>query len=319
MPEIAIVIVNYRSWDPLNRCLRSIITEVSEQTGDIEVVVVDNNSADGKLASFQAEFPSIQWIKNSVNAGFGAANDLGAMVTQASRLIFLNPDTELPAGSLKQWIDAFKQLPQPAIAGCPQVDLNDQPCKVYDLFPGPFDALGFVRSLRRKKLIGKSPIGSRAVDWVTGAAVIIDRSTLDQLGGWGNTYWMYSEDVDLCKRAQEHGVGVYITDTLPIMHAHGGATRSTHRITAITKSEVVRSKHIYAKRWFLGMPRLICHFLLAVRALLKAILGSLLDLLFLHQLKSLQAQPYLLLGLLSMYLRRMVYGSWRSPRSVHTP
>ena len=319
MPETAIVIVNYRSWDPLNSCLQSIISEVSELAGVIEVVVVDNNSADGSLASFQAKFPSVKWIENPVNAGFGAANDLGVLNTQASRLIFLNPDTKLPKGSLRQWINAFTQLPQPAIAACPQVDLNGQACKVYDLFPGPFDALGFVRSLRRKKLMKKLASGPRPVDWITGAAVLIDRTTLDQLGGWGNIYWMYSEDVDLCKRAQEQDIGVYITDTLPIIHVHGGSTRSTYRITAITKSEVVRSKHIYAERWFLGLPRLICHFLLAVRALLKATLGSLLDLLFLHQLRSLQSQPHLLLELLGMYSKRIVYGSWRSPRSVNNP
>ncbi|MCF6227034.1 MAG: glycosyltransferase, partial [Xanthomonadales bacterium] len=75
MPKTAIVIVNYRSWDPLIKCLYSIIAELSEQTGDIEVIVVDNNSADGRLASFQAEFPTIHWIENTVNAGFSAAND----------------------------------------------------------------------------------------------------------------------------------------------------------------------------------------------------------------------------------------------------
>ncbi|MCF6264273.1 MAG: glycosyltransferase family 2 protein [Xanthomonadales bacterium] len=316
MPKTAIVIVNYRSWDPLIKCLHSIIAELSEQTTDIEVIVVDNNSADGRLASFQAEFPTIHWIENTVNAGFSAANDLGVAATQASRLIFLNPDTELPPGSLAQWINAFKKLPQPAIAGCPQVNLNGQASKVYDLFPGPFDALGFVRSLRRKKLIDRFSTGSRVVDWVTGSAVIIDRSSLAQLGGWGDIYWMYSEDVDLCKRAQEHGIGVYVTDTVPIVHAHGGATRRNPRITAITKSEVVRSKHIYAKRWFPGLSRLICHFLLASRALLKATLGSLLDLLLLHMHPSLQAQPYLLLELLSLYARRIVHGTWSSPRSA---
>lgn len=311
VPKTAVIIVNYRSWEPLYKCLDSLMNEMSEPTGDMEVIVIDNNSADGKLDSFRKDFPTVKWIENSTNSGFGVANDLGVMHTQASRLIFLNPDTVLPPGSLSQWIQAFDKLPQPAIAGCPQINLAGRPRKTHDIFPGPFDAIGFVRPLRRKR---KKKQHYPAVDWVTGSAVMIHRATLEQLGGWGDMYWMYSEDVDLCRRAKEHRTSVYVTNTKPIIHTHGGSSRIDQHTTAVTKSEVVRSKHIYAQRWFSGPSRLICHFLLMTVSLSKAMLGSLLGILFLHRNPALQAQPLLLRELFKLYTRRLLQNTWSSPR-----
>jgi GT2 family glycosyltransferase len=307
-PALSIVIVNYRSWEPLSACLHSIEEQTVDIANGLETIVVDNRSADGHLDSFRERFPAVQWIENPVNAGFGVANDLGVEKAKAQRIVFLNPDTVLLPGSLRQWSAAFDRLPKPALAGCPQVGHDGRPRKVGDLFPGPFDALGFVRTWRRKRA------GAHTVEWVTGAAVMIERATLDRIGGWGDRYWMYSEDVDLCRRAAEQGVGVFITDVPQIVHAHGGATRRNARITAITKSEVVRSKHIYAERWFRGLPRLTCHLLVATKALLSATLGTLVDLLFLHIPQTLRAQPRLLGLLLGLYAGRLVRGSWRSPR-----
>ena len=93
MLDIAIVIVNYRSWPKLEGCLSSL----DHQTEKAEkVVVVDNRSDDGVLESFMEKFSWVEWIKNDTNAGFAAACNLGAQNISNRWLLFLNPDTRLP-------------------------------------------------------------------------------------------------------------------------------------------------------------------------------------------------------------------------------
>ncbi|MDH3592107.1 MAG: glycosyltransferase family 2 protein [Planctomycetota bacterium] len=310
--DLSIVVVNYRSWEPLERCLASIERTRSASPHRVEAVVVDNASGDGRIDAVAAAHPNVRFLTSASNDGFGCANDRGAAVTTGRRLLFLNPDAELPDGALDAWLAHFDALPAPAIAGCRQVGATGAERKVHDVFPGPWDSIPGVKAARRPPA-GPCDRPFR-VDWVTGAALLLERSTYEALGGWGDEYWLYFEDVDLCRRAHDGGAGVWVVPEVTIRHDHGGATRRDARTEAIAKSEVVRSRHIYLSRWVPGAPCLAGHTVTALRRVLEAFLGTLLDLCTLHLARSLRAQPRLLFELKRMYLRRLFRGTWRSPR-----
>lgn len=351
--DLSIVVVNYRSWEPLSRCLASIQRTAAASSRRLEATVVDNASNDGGLEAAKAAHPGVRFVASATNDGFGCANDRGAAGCTGRRLLFLNPDTELPDGELDRWLDAVDALPSPSVSGCRQIGTDGTPRKVHDVFPGPWDPLPGVKVARRRRSAAGSgadadrprtfefgrpvegphngkaepapdgapePVGPGdaappvPVDWITGAALLIDRSLYDAIGGWGDAYWLYSEDVDLCRRAHEAGARVWYVPAATIRHDHGGATRRDARTAAIAKAEVVRSRHVYVSRRFRGLERLIAHALLAKFRLLGAAVGTAADLLTLHTIRGLRPQPRRLAELLALYAGRLTRGTWRSPR-----
>ena len=101
MPEVSVVIVNHNTREYLRRCLVSIRHNLHV---DAEVIVVDNASNDGSEEMLR-EFPEIRVLANKERRGFSENNNLGAVVATAPLLLFLNPDTETPPGSLRTMLD----------------------------------------------------------------------------------------------------------------------------------------------------------------------------------------------------------------------
>ena len=93
MIGISIVIVNYKSWYHLSKCLDSILNQKNVKT---EIIVVDNNSNDNKINEFKAKYISVKWIVNSENLGFSKACNIGASNIEHDWILFLNPDTIIP-------------------------------------------------------------------------------------------------------------------------------------------------------------------------------------------------------------------------------
>ena len=96
-------------------------------------------------------------------------------------------------------------------------------------------------------------------DWVTGSVLLIDRADYERIGGWCNDYWMYAEDADLCRRARDLGLSVAYCPDVQVLHAHGGSSRINVRVKALTKLEVIISKHVYAENHFKGSRRALGH------------------------------------------------------------
>ena len=92
MIKLSIITVNYRAWIPLERCLNSLMSLQTENF-NLEVIIVDNFSNDGRLEEFIEKFPSFNFIKNSGNYGFSNGNNLGAKYATGDFLMFLNSDT----------------------------------------------------------------------------------------------------------------------------------------------------------------------------------------------------------------------------------
>ena len=274
--QLSIVIVNYRSWDALARCLLSLTPLRAVFGSATEIIVVDNASGDGRFKAVADAYPGARFAPNDGNWGFADGCNVGAGRAEGELLLFLNPDTEDPGGQVAALVAEAHAHPDAAILTARQIDEEGRPQKVFDAFPSLATLFGPVRALLRLIAPRTYPdprserSGYLEVDWVSGSALLVRRSVFSKLGGFCNGFWMYSEDVDLCRRARNAGHKVAVTYAVTLVHAHGTASRKDPVTAALTRSEVIVSRHFYASR-HLGWQAPLYHLALAITRFLPAL------------------------------------------------
>ncbi|MEE2828682.1 MAG: sugar transferase [Myxococcota bacterium] len=235
-PDLSVVLVARNSGECLRASVDSIFAEV-ERTGlQTEVIVVDNASSDDGLASLDGLTQKVQVLRNKRNRGFGAASNQGFRLSSAPRVLLLNPDARLGPGALESLAATMDADPDVALAA-PALFLEsgqrqDSPRRFYNL-----------RSLlARRTPFGRTPSGRRAleehvpsddllpqgggaVDWVTGAAMLLDRHSVPERGPFDERYFLYFEDVDLCRRLGVSGRKVAFQPEAAVHHSFGAASQ----------------------------------------------------------------------------------------------
>lgn len=254
--ELSIIIVNYRSWNLLRACLESLLAEPPTTFPDTQIIVVDNASGDGQFDAFAERFPSVTFVQNPTNGGFAQGCNLGAGHASGRELLFLNPDVVASPQALQDLLRLKHAQPGVRILTLTQRDAKGRRQKVFGPFPSLTTAWGVSRAVCRLLNPRSYPDPRRVeaklldVDWVSGSALMIDRTAFDQLGGWDERFWMYYEDVDLCLRAAALGFRRCFTSDVELTHLHGGASRIDEATRALTRCEVTRSRHLYGHLHF---------------------------------------------------------------------
>jgi GT2 family glycosyltransferase len=203
-----------------------------------------------------------------------------------------------------------------------QVDSNGRPQKVYDDFPDLANQSKILKALlrilwpSRYRTLPTNRSSLIYCDWITGSCLLVSREDFDAIGGWSEDYWMYAEDADLCRRAEYMGMRVACAPNVQIVHAHGGSSRINVEVKAMTKLEVIISKHVYAHEHFSGARRHMMHFLIAALRLPSLAIAALLNLLTLRLVPGLRVRGKMLAGLLKYYAGVRKSGSWLSPRAI---
>ena len=194
--EIAVVVVAYSSREWISKCLLAL----SEQTViPSEVIVVENGSPEGKALRAE-DLPSfVKFVKNDINLGFAVANNEAVKLTKARWVAFLNPDAFPEPRWLEELLAATHRWPDARIFGSTQVqhgeeDRLDGAGDAFHVFGLPFRS-GFGNARSRLPEEGKTFSAC-------GAAMMIDRSLFEHLGGFDDHYFCYCEDVDLGFRAR---------------------------------------------------------------------------------------------------------------------
>jgi GT2 family glycosyltransferase len=211
--DLSIIIINFNTDDLLVKCLESVRRRAKGL--EFEVIVVNVGSTDP--AKRVEKFPFVRLIR-AENRGFSAANNTGAEVAVGEVLLFLNSDTELLNGSLKEAVEQFRINPKLGLL-IPRLELPDG-----SLQPGAYGQLPTVFSTIREKLrLGSDSDPDGPVEWVTGAALFIPRKVFDQVGGWDEQFFMYMEDVDLGARVKQLGLNAAYFPKLRILHRVGSS------------------------------------------------------------------------------------------------
>lgn len=231
-PALDIAIVSYRCRELLRACLES-LREHPPRRG-MRVHVVDNASGDGTVEMVRREFGEVDVIASDRNLGFSAANNLVLRDSDASYALVLNPDTRLTAGALDRLLDQMDARPEVGICG-PRLIREDgsDDHAAKRSFPTPLSALGHFSGLGRQRTARGplaayraphlSPDRAGPVDAVNGAFMLIRRGALDEVGLFDEGYWMYMEDLDLCRRFSRAGWMTWYEPSATVIHLKSGS------------------------------------------------------------------------------------------------
>ena len=269
-PDLSIIIVSWNVRELLARCLRSLRVSPrlhirglnssspgsEERIYSAEVIVVDNASAHGSTAMVAASFPWVTLLANDDNRGFTAGNNQGLEISCGRYVLFLNPDTEVIGDALLTMLDYLEAHSDVGALG-PELhyadgSLQSSRRRFPTLMTGFFESTPIAWHwpenpwARRYRMEGEEAGSTRLVDWVVGAALLVRRETLDQIGGFDEGYFMYSEELDWCHRAKNAGWKVVYLPSARIVHHEG---KSSEQATAARHVHFQTSKVRYFRKF----------------------------------------------------------------------
>jgi len=227
--KFSVLIVNYASWPLTLRCIESLR---ETHYGDLEIVVVDNDSVE------PPELPSgVRLIRNKENVGFARAHNTGIAASGGDPVVIINPDTVVERDFFELVEGFFEENPRVGIAG-PRIldsegDLQLSARREISALSGFLGRTSLLTRLFPKSSLVKSQFPAvtdqshpTSVDWVSGACMVIRRDTLRDVGPLDERFFMYFEDADLCRRARAAGWLVYYLPQVEIVHQTGASSRN---------------------------------------------------------------------------------------------
>jgi GT2 family glycosyltransferase len=324
MTDLSIIIVCYKGWKRLTRCLDS-LNSFSGKSFSYEVIVVDNKSEDDTIYEIENQYPRFKFIFNTVNGGFANGCNLGAKNALGKYLLFLNPDTISAEEELEKLLNSARQNPSYTILSCRQVNEKGKESIVSGEFPKFTNLTGLLRAIfksHKPEAASRLPVAGRRSpditfpDWISGSVVMISREAFDDLNGFDEDFWMYYEDVDLCRRARDRGGEVALCRDIVIEHNHGGSSRINLKTTSITKTEVNISRHLYISKHKSGIEKTLIQSFLVINNIISGCLIAIpgLSLFFIPKLL---VRTLIFLRLISYYIVSLFRSSWISARSVN--
>jgi N-acetylglucosaminyl-diphospho-decaprenol L-rhamnosyltransferase len=237
--DVSVSIVNTNSRELLLACLESLAGS------DAEVVVLDNASEDGSADAVRERFPKVRVIAQELRAGFGANHNTVIRATGGRYVYVLNEDTTAGDWGFDRIVSYLDEHPRVAALGPKLVYADGRRQDSAWRFPTPFvSTLGVVTlgKLGVKQSRGDSP---RPVDWVTGAAVVLRREALDEVGFFDEGFFLYSEEVDLQFRLRQAGWEVHYFPAVTVVHHE---SQFSAGIPERRINEMWRSRHRYWRK-----------------------------------------------------------------------
>lgn len=245
-PSVDVVVVTYENASTARACVRPLVG-----APELAVVVVDNASSDGTLEAVR-DLP-VRVVPLGENRGFGAGCNAGWRTGSAPAVLFLNPDAEASRRDVLALLDVLSEQPDVGIVA-PRIVGEDG-----TLHPSlrrfPRIASTYAQALSLHRLFPHRPwvdelvrepdayAAPHAVEWASGACLLVRRSLLEELDGFDERFFMYCEDTDLCRRAWNAGQRVVYTPESVVRHLGG---RSAPRASLLPT--LARSRRLYAEK-----------------------------------------------------------------------
>jgi hypothetical protein len=252
-PTVSVVIVSWNTRDLLRACLLSVREAAVDLGGRVEIVVIDNASHDATPAMVRDEFPEVDLVHNDSNMGFAAANNQGIRRTRGRFVLLLNPDTVGRPGFLRtllSFIDAHAEAGAvgPYVRGAKgehQVSCYPLPTLARETW-----RLFHLDRIRPWGTYPSSLFEARTpqrVESILGACLLVRRDAFEEAGLLDEQFFIYTEEIDLCRRLQDRGWQIYWVPESVIVH-YGGA--STTQVALRMFVELYRSKVQYFRKHF---------------------------------------------------------------------
>jgi GT2 family glycosyltransferase len=267
---LSVAVVSFNTRDILATCLESVAATAPTRT-----VVIDTGSTDGSIELVRERYPNVLLLVNDENRGYGAAANqaIGACTTPA--VLLLNSDTILAPNALLALGRYLAEHPLAAVIGPRLANADGSLQRSTYGFPSPGDTLlgetGLHLLVRRIPALRErfwrtwSHDAARPVPWVLGAVLAIRRSAFDAVGGFDDAFFMYGEEVDLCRRLERAGFETHFAPVTTVVHL-GGASTAKRRVA-------MRRELLLSRRRFLlqhASPRSAARVLRVLRTIAAA-------------------------------------------------
>jgi GT2 family glycosyltransferase len=288
---VSVIVVSYNTREILRVCLESLYAGFAAPA-QLEVIVIDNASRDASAEMVAADFPAIHLIRSDSNLGFAAANNLGFQAAHGRYIVLLNPDTQLGSGVLQTAISHMDANPSAGLAGGRLIDRDGhlQPsARVFPSLLNEFLVLsGLAARFPASRLLGRfdrtwaDPMQAAEVDWVPGAFTIIRHDALHSVGPFDERYFLYYEEVDLCRRFKMAGWQVWYWPEIEVRHWGGESSKTVENVEFNTSGSQLtlwrmRSGLLYYRKhhgqltaWLVASLEQVWHRLRGFRARLTA-------------------------------------------------
>jgi GT2 family glycosyltransferase len=264
--------------------MRDALNSRGFKPGQIEVIMIDNNSPDDSVEYTKKHLPAVKVVANKDNRGFGGGNNQGAKLAQGKYLLLLNPDAYLEKDSLKIMYDIMEKRPDVVSVG-PQLRFKDgsmQQSAGY--LPTPLRVTAWMWWLDKLPLIKKlfnTPYHVFDLDWhkqdhypewLMGACIMFRRDEFLAAGGFDDKIFMYAEEVELYRRLKENlGKKVLFTTKTKVVHIGSVSTKKANAYRL--NYELQGILYIYEKHY----PHLLwlIKFVIYVGVIMRLVLFSL--------------------------------------------
>ena len=237
MSLVDVIIVNWNDRDNLLIALESVfaLPEIHEDPAFARVVISDNGSTDGSVAFVRETYNDrVTIIENRANLGFGAGVNRALAQTNSPYVFLLNPDASVNQGCIAELVRFMEGHPRCAIAGPKIFEENGsvaESCGEFDTWIGAFlrssawgDLPGFRHFANGAELRAWGYQSRRRVDLVIGAALMLRRAVLEDVGTFDERYFMYHEEVDLAKRVADAGYETWFVPSAQATHLGQGSS-----------------------------------------------------------------------------------------------
>jgi len=273
--DLTIVITTFKSENAVSECLKHI-------DKDCKVINIENSNNQDYKKKIEQSFKNVHCILTGENLGYAKANNIGLKNTSTKYALILNPDTNLLPDTLEKFFIAAKRLPDFAIIG-PIINTNEN-------------------------ISDENNNDTKQVDKVRGHAMFLNLSEFREIGFFDENFFIYLEEIDLCKRLIEKGKKIYIDKNIKISHKGG----SSHDKSINFEMELSRNWHwmwstFYFNRKYKG-------FIFALLLIIPKLISSTLKFLFFTTIqKQEKKQIYLqrFSGLINSILGKR---SWYRPK-----
>lgn len=238
--SVLAVIVTYKTSTLVKNLLVTLANERAPEASrnvSLRVVVIDNASGDAEpIQRAVMESAWQDWVTVVAapkNGGFAYGNNLGfrhgfESATVPDYFFLLNPDTEVRAGAISALVRFLDQHSDAGIVGSSLEDENGQPWPFAFRYPSLLSELdrglrlGVVSWLLRNHIVTR-PMGgiSEQVDWFPGASMMLRRKVIEDLGGMDESYFLYYEETDFCRKIKGAGWTIWYVPESRVMHIAG--------------------------------------------------------------------------------------------------
>lgn len=283
-PLVTIITVNFNQTDATCDLLDSIRRQ---EYRNVEIFVVDNGSRENPAAIFETNYPEMQFIRSERNLGFAGGNNLASKKAKGDFLFFVNNDAELTEGCIERLLALFERVPDlgivsPLICYAPSLERVERPDKGRDYKNDKKkDVVQYAGMTRVNPFTGRNrTIGNKEPDkgqfaepqptaYAHGAAMMIPRRVLEQVGPMDEDFFLYYEELDWCERIRRAGYSVWLEPRARVYHKE---SLTMQKLGALKTYYLNRNRVWFMRRNYGGWRHVVFYVFLFVVTIPKNVL-----------------------------------------------